>query len=134
MTVTMQVERGSNFARLSQQIRRAGLLDRRPGYYAVRISLVAAAYIGGWVAFAAIGASWWVLVAAVVIGLDLLAGRNEPIRPARRGVALAAGVIAFDIVVSFVIGATLVGFAGLAVAGIMALGLWLLRRSLEVTA
>ena len=76
----------------------------------------------------------WVLVAAVVIGLDLLVSRNEPIRPATRGVALAAAVIAFDIVVSFAIGATLVGFAGLAVAGTMALGLWIARRPLEVTA
>jgi len=69
MTVTVQAERGSDFARLSQRIRQAGLLDRRPGYYAVRIGLVAALYAGGWAAFAAIGASWWVLLAAVLLAV-----------------------------------------------------------------
>jgi uncharacterized membrane protein len=75
----------------------------------------------------------WVLAAAGVIALDLLFARDEPIREAPRGVALAAGIIAFDVIVAFSIGATGFGFAALGVAGIMGLGLWLVRRrTLEV--
>jgi putative membrane protein len=67
----------------------------------------------------------WLLVAAVVIAIDLVAGPGEPIRPAVRGAVLGAAVIAFDIVVAFAIGATLVGFASLGVAGIiLAAPLW----------
>jgi putative membrane protein len=73
----------------------------------------------------------WVLVAALVIGLDELLGRSEAIRPSRRGILLAAGVIAFNLVLAFAIGATLVGFAGLGVAGIIALGL--AGRTLEAS-
>jgi len=76
----------------------------------------------------------WVLVAAVVIALDLLLSRGQPIRPAIRGLLLAAAVIAFDVAVAFAIGATLVGFAALAVVGIMGLGSWLVRTTLEDTA
>jgi hypothetical protein len=39
--------RGSDFAHLNRLIDGAGLLRRRPGYYAVRLALVAAAYVGG---------------------------------------------------------------------------------------
>ena len=53
--------RGSDFAALSRQVRQAGLLDRRPRYYAWKITLTAAALVAGWVAFAAIGNSWWQL-------------------------------------------------------------------------
>jgi uncharacterized membrane protein len=70
----------------------------------------------------------WLLAAAAVIALDLLFARDEPIREAPRGVALAAGIIAFDVIVAFSIGATGFGFAALGVAGIMGLGLWLVRR------
>ena len=69
MTVTVDVERGSDFARLCQQVRRTGLLERRPGYYAVRFALVAALYLGGWAAFAAIGDSWWQLAVGAVLAI-----------------------------------------------------------------
>src|SRR5436309_11033138 len=79
----------------------------------------------------------WVLVAAAVIGLDLLAAGGEPVRPAVRGVLLAAGVIAFDLVLAFAIGATLAGFAGMGVAGIIGLALlgarWTQRQPEPVT-
>jgi fatty acid desaturase len=39
-------------------------LRRRPGYYIARIGLVAAFYLGGWMAFVAIGDSWWQLLMA----------------------------------------------------------------------
>jgi fatty acid desaturase len=63
------VERGSDFAQLSKRIAGAGLLRRRPGYYAVRLTLVAAAYVGGWVAFATLGDSWWQLAVAAFMGI-----------------------------------------------------------------
>ena len=60
---------GSDFAELNRRINAAGLLERRPGYYALRLGLVAAAYVGGWVAFFAIGASWWTLLVAVFLAV-----------------------------------------------------------------
>ncbi|WP_026874848.1 fatty acid desaturase family protein [Jiangella gansuensis] len=62
---TAEPRPGSDFAGLSRQIAAAGLLDRRPGYYVVRIGLVAAAYAAGWSAFAVIGDSWWQILVAV---------------------------------------------------------------------
>lgn len=62
-------ERGSDFARLSRRIAQAGLLDRRPGYYAARLSLVAAAFVGGWAAFFALGDSWYQLLVAVFLAV-----------------------------------------------------------------
>jgi hypothetical protein len=38
---------GSDFARLSRKIADAGLLGRRPGYYALRITVVAGLYVSG---------------------------------------------------------------------------------------
>ncbi|NED89093.1 acyl-CoA desaturase, partial [Streptomyces sp. SID11233] len=46
---------GSDFARLAQRVGAAGLLDRRPGYYTLRLGLVVAALAGGWTAFALLG-------------------------------------------------------------------------------
>ncbi|MEV4804693.1 acyl-CoA desaturase [Nonomuraea sp. NPDC049421] len=60
-------QRGSDYARLSRRIAQAGLLDRRPGYYAARITLVAALFAGTWALFAALGDSWWQLAVAVLL-------------------------------------------------------------------
>ena len=60
---------GSDFSALNRQIVDAGLLDRRPGYYAVRLSVVAAMFAGGWVAFFLIGSSWWNIAVAGFLGL-----------------------------------------------------------------
>ncbi|GAA3024649.1 fatty acid desaturase family protein [Streptosporangium longisporum] len=62
-------ERGSDFARLSRRIAQAGLLDRRPGYYAVRLTLVTAAFVGGWAAFFALGDSWYQMLVAVFLAV-----------------------------------------------------------------
>ena len=59
----------TDFAELSARVRAAGLLDRRPVYYAVRLTLVALMVIGGWVAFALVGDSWWALLVAVLMGV-----------------------------------------------------------------
>jgi fatty acid desaturase len=61
--------RGSDYADLSRQVRQAGLLDRRPGYYAWKITLTAAALALGWAAFAVIGNSWWQLADAVFLAI-----------------------------------------------------------------
>jgi fatty acid desaturase len=54
-----------DYAELSHAIRDAGLLRRRYGYYAVKITLNVLAFAGGWVAFFHVGDSWWQLLLAV---------------------------------------------------------------------
>ncbi|MEV6521044.1 acyl-CoA desaturase [Longispora sp. NPDC051575] len=49
------------------RVRAAGLLDRRPGPYAVRIAVNAALMVAGWTAFALLGDSWWQLAVAVLL-------------------------------------------------------------------
>jgi fatty acid desaturase len=56
---------GSEFAALSREIRRAGLLDRRRGYYVIRIVCNLVVFAAGCVAFVAVGDSWWQLLMAV---------------------------------------------------------------------
>jgi fatty acid desaturase len=63
-TLNPPTTRGSDFAARSQLIARAGLMRRRPGYYLARIGLVTSLYIAGWVAFAAVGDSWYQLIVA----------------------------------------------------------------------
>jgi fatty acid desaturase len=60
---------GSDFARLSRKIAAAGLLGRRPGYYALRITVVAGLYVSGWAAVALIGDSWWTLAVAACLAV-----------------------------------------------------------------
>ncbi|GAA2568686.1 acyl-CoA desaturase [Winogradskya consettensis] len=59
----------SDFAALNRTIAEAGLLERRPAYYAVRIGVVAAMLVGGWAAFFLIGSSWWTLAVAAFLGV-----------------------------------------------------------------
>jgi fatty acid desaturase len=59
--------RGSEYAELSRQVRRAGLLDRRPGYYAWKITVTTALFAAGWALFAILGDSWWQLAVAVFL-------------------------------------------------------------------
>jgi fatty acid desaturase len=61
--------RGSDYAELSVRVRAAGLLRRRPLYYATAIGLVLTAYAAAIVAFALIGDSWYQLVVAVVLAV-----------------------------------------------------------------
>lgn len=62
-------ERGSDFAKLSRRVARAGLLDKRPGYYTARIGLVAGLFAGSWALFAAVGDSWWQVLVAVLLAV-----------------------------------------------------------------
>ena len=71
MTAAVRTPRaaGSDFAVLNRLITDAGLLTRRPAYYAVRMSVVAAMYAAAWAAFVVIGSSWWTLTVAVFAGI-----------------------------------------------------------------
>ncbi|SDK70651.1 Fatty acid desaturase [Glycomyces sambucus] len=60
---------GSDFAQLSRRINAAGLMRRRPGYYVIRFALTGAVFIGGWVAFAMLGNTWWQLLTAVFLAI-----------------------------------------------------------------
>jgi fatty acid desaturase len=60
---------GSDFAELSRRINALGLLRRRPGYYAVRLTVVSLMVIGGWAAFFLIGSSWWTLAVAAFLAV-----------------------------------------------------------------
>jgi fatty acid desaturase len=55
----------SDFAELSRVVKRAGLLDRRRGYYLTRISTNIAALAVGCAAFVYLGDTWWQLLLAV---------------------------------------------------------------------
>jgi fatty acid desaturase len=68
-TVRDRATTGSDFAELQRRINAAGLLRRRPAYYTLRLGAVAAAYVGGWAAFVAIGASWWTLLVAAFLAV-----------------------------------------------------------------
>jgi fatty acid desaturase len=69
MTPEPAIPRGSEYAALSRQVRQAGLLDRRTGYYAWKVALTTAALAVGWAAFAAIGNSWWQLADAAFLAV-----------------------------------------------------------------
>ncbi|MBQ0906546.1 acyl-CoA desaturase [Micromonospora sp. U21] len=62
-------QRGSDYADLSRQVREAGLLERRRGYYTVRISLVVGSFAGLWALFGRLGESWWQLGVAVALAV-----------------------------------------------------------------
>jgi len=61
--------RGSDFARLSKRVNAAGLMARRPGWYAAKIAYTGALFIGGWVAFFVVGDSWWQALVAVFVAV-----------------------------------------------------------------
>lgn len=61
--------RGSDYAALCRQIRSAGLLERRPGYYAVKIVANLGLLALGGVAFVLLGSSWYQLFVAAFLGI-----------------------------------------------------------------
>jgi fatty acid desaturase len=65
----MTLRQASDFAQLSTEIKQAGLLARRRGYYLARITANLVVYAGAWVAFALLGDSWWQLAVAVVLAV-----------------------------------------------------------------
>ena len=67
--VAVPAPRGSEYAQLSRRIRQAGLLDRRPRYYAWKIAITAVLLAAGWAAFALVGDSWWQLAVAAYLAV-----------------------------------------------------------------
>ena len=61
--------RGSEYAELSRQVKRAGLLERRPGYYAWKIAATVVLLAAGWAAFVLVGDSWWQLGVAAFLAV-----------------------------------------------------------------
>jgi fatty acid desaturase len=61
--------RWSEYTQLSRQIKQAGLLERRRGWYATKIGINLLLLASGWVAFAALGESWWQLVTAAYLAI-----------------------------------------------------------------
>src|SRR4029453_8982688 len=54
---------------LSRQVRQAGLLERRRGWYGARIGLNLVLLAGGWAAVVVIGGSWWQLAVAAFLAV-----------------------------------------------------------------
>ena len=61
--------RGSDYSELSRRVRAAGLMRKRPGYFAARIAVTLLLVAAGWTAFVVIGPSWWQLVTAAFLGV-----------------------------------------------------------------
>ena len=59
----------SDYADLSSRIRSAGLLERRTAYYLAKFALTWLAFGAAWLAFVLIGATWWQLITAAVLGV-----------------------------------------------------------------
>ena len=57
------------FHHLTLDVRAAGLLDRRLGYYSVKVTLTVAAFAAGWLGFFLLGDSWATLAIAVFLGI-----------------------------------------------------------------
>jgi fatty acid desaturase len=78
MAVTRQIRlapapsaprRGSEYAQLSRQVKEAGLLERRPGYYAWKIAVTIGMLAAGWTVFVMAGSSWWQLAVAAFLAV-----------------------------------------------------------------
>lgn len=67
-TATIDVSRAA-FRELALQVRAAGLLNRRPAYYSVKIGLTIALFAAGWAGFVVVGNSWSTLGLAVFLGV-----------------------------------------------------------------
>ena len=61
--------RWSEYTQLSRQIKQAGLLDRRRGWYTARIGLNLALLAAGWMIYAILGDSWWQLLTGAYLAV-----------------------------------------------------------------
>ncbi len=68
-TATLRAAGPRDFRTLAIDVRAAGLLDRRPGYYWVKVVLTITAFAAGWAAVFALGDSWSTLGVAVFLGV-----------------------------------------------------------------
>jgi fatty acid desaturase len=91
----------TDFGVLARQVRDAGLLDRRFGYYSLMIPLTVLAFAVGFAGLILVGSSWWALAVAGFLGLAFTqlgfvghdAGHQEVFRSRRanRYLGLAVG-------------------------------------------
>jgi fatty acid desaturase len=91
----------ASYRLLADQLRAAGLLDRRPLYYAAKIAVTLSAYAAGWIWFVVGGDSWssllWAVALAVLftqvvfIGHDAGHGQISSSPPMNRLLGLLSG-------------------------------------------
>lgn len=68
LKVTVDRESNTGFGEMFRQARAAGLMDRRAGYYGVKITLTVAAFAAGWAALFVVGNSWPAMAVAAYLG------------------------------------------------------------------
>jgi fatty acid desaturase len=68
-SVSSAPRRGSQYAELSRQVKEAGLLERRPGYYSWKFAVTIGLLAAGWTAFVLLGNSWWQLAVAAFLAV-----------------------------------------------------------------
>ena len=61
--------RWGEYTQLSRQVRQAGLLERRHGWYVAKIGVNLGLLAAGWAAFVVIGGSWWQLLVAAFLAV-----------------------------------------------------------------
>ncbi len=66
---TAQTAHTSDYTALSAEIKAAGLLERRPGWYVMRCAVLAAALALGFVLLLTLGQTWWQLLVAVYFSI-----------------------------------------------------------------
>ena len=68
-TTRAPTRRWSEYTQLSRQVKQAGLLERRHGWYAAKIALNLVLLAAGGVAFVLLGDSWWQLAIAALLAV-----------------------------------------------------------------
>jgi fatty acid desaturase len=66
-TATIDPSRGSEYAALLRQVKAAGLLDRSPRYYIMKMIVTGGLFLAGWAALIRLGDSWWQLIVAAFL-------------------------------------------------------------------
>jgi fatty acid desaturase len=61
--------RGSDYAVLARQVRQAGMLERRPAYYSMKIAVNLAMLALAGTALVMLGRSWWQMLVAAFLGI-----------------------------------------------------------------
>ncbi|GAA3274580.1 acyl-CoA desaturase [Dactylosporangium vinaceum] len=92
MTALAQAERTTDFAVLTQRIRAAGLLDRRPWYYTVRLTLVFALYAAAWTGLALTHSLWFGVLLGVAFAQVALVAHDLAHKQIFRGRRLSEGL------------------------------------------
>jgi fatty acid desaturase len=100
----------AGFRTLALQVRAMGLLDRRPGYYRMKITLTILAYFAGWALLVIVGNSWTALAVAPLVGMTFTqlgflghdAGHNQVYGARRRNRLL--GLIVGDALIGLSFG------------------------------